>query len=105
MRRRKSLRIGVHLANGVVWGLVYRTRLNSASVGRAIPARPVAIPCSALTTSCGFISLAHLAIATSSATIAGSPAVADGRGAKPAPYTALATSCGLNRGATRAAAT
>ena len=27
MRRQKSLMIGVHLANGVVWGLVYRTRL------------------------------------------------------------------------------
>ena len=27
MRREKSLRIGVHHANGVVWGPVYRTRL------------------------------------------------------------------------------
>ena len=27
MRRAKSLRIGVHLANGVVWGPVYRTHL------------------------------------------------------------------------------
>jgi hypothetical protein len=27
MRRAKSFRIGVHHANGVVWGLVYRTHL------------------------------------------------------------------------------
>ena len=27
MRRQKSLRIGVHLANAVVWGPVYRTHL------------------------------------------------------------------------------
>jgi|EP00982_Pelagococcus_subviridis_P015462 hypothetical protein len=27
MRREKSLRIGVHHANGVVWGPVYRTHL------------------------------------------------------------------------------
>jgi hypothetical protein len=26
-RRRKSLRIGVHIANAVVWGPVYRTHL------------------------------------------------------------------------------
>jgi len=29
-RRQKSLRIGVHLANGVVWGPVYRTHLTRA---------------------------------------------------------------------------
>jgi hypothetical protein len=29
MRRRKSLRIGVHNANAVVWGPVYRTHLRS----------------------------------------------------------------------------
>ena len=29
MRREKSLRIGVRLANGVVWGLVYRTHLGA----------------------------------------------------------------------------
>ena len=39
MRRRKSLRIGVHHANGVVWRPVYRTRLrrmeeNDARAGR-----------------------------------------------------------------------
>jgi len=34
MRREKSLRIGVHHANGVVWGPVYRTHLN-----RGFPAR------------------------------------------------------------------
>jgi len=28
-RRRKSLRIGVHHANAVVWGPVYRTRTRS----------------------------------------------------------------------------
>eukprot|EP00982_Pelagococcus_subviridis_P017817 31566-Pelagococcus_subviridis.AAC.27 len=28
-RRQKSLRIGVHHANAVVWELVYRTRLSS----------------------------------------------------------------------------
>ena len=27
MRRAKSLRIGVHIANAVVWGPVYRTHL------------------------------------------------------------------------------
>ena len=31
-RRAKSLRIGVHHANGVVWGPVYRTRLNRAAL-------------------------------------------------------------------------
>ena len=31
MRRAKSLRIGVHLANGLVWGLVYRTHLRRGS--------------------------------------------------------------------------
>ena len=29
-RRQKSLRIGVHHANGVVWGPVYRTHLRRA---------------------------------------------------------------------------
>eukprot|EP00982_Pelagococcus_subviridis_P012409 31170-Pelagococcus_subviridis.AAC.8 len=29
-RRAKSLRIGVHIANAVVWGPVYRTRLGPA---------------------------------------------------------------------------
>eukprot|EP00982_Pelagococcus_subviridis_P016137 31455-Pelagococcus_subviridis.AAC.4 len=28
MRRQKSSRIGVHIANAVVWGPVYRTRLS-----------------------------------------------------------------------------
>jgi len=31
MRRAKSLRIGVHLADAVVWGPVYRTHLNAAN--------------------------------------------------------------------------
>jgi hypothetical protein len=31
MRREKSLRIGVHHADAVVWGPVYRTHLTSAS--------------------------------------------------------------------------
>ena len=30
-RRAKSLRIGVHHANGVVWGPVYRTRLRKTT--------------------------------------------------------------------------
>ena len=30
MRRAKSLRIGVHIADGVVWGPVYRTRLRNS---------------------------------------------------------------------------
>eukprot|EP00982_Pelagococcus_subviridis_P007699 30711-Pelagococcus_subviridis.AAC.2 len=34
MSRRKSLRIGVHLADGVVWEPVYRTRLRAASSRR-----------------------------------------------------------------------
>jgi hypothetical protein len=32
MRREKSLRIGVHLANAVVWGPVYRTHLRRDEV-------------------------------------------------------------------------
>jgi len=34
MRREKYLRNGVHHANAVVWGPVYRTRLNLRGVGR-----------------------------------------------------------------------
>jgi len=34
MRRQKSLRIGVHLANAVVWGPVYRTRVRARSIDR-----------------------------------------------------------------------
>ena len=30
MRRQKSLRNGVNLANAVVWGLVYRTHLKTS---------------------------------------------------------------------------
>ena len=45
MRRRKSLRIGVHIANAVVWGPVYRTHLlfvapGSEGAGIAILAAP-----------------------------------------------------------------
>ena len=35
MRRVKSLRIGVHHANAVVWGPVYRTHLRRVAVGAA----------------------------------------------------------------------
>ena len=35
MRRAKSLRIGVHIANAVVWGPVYRTRLKLRVISRA----------------------------------------------------------------------
>ena len=34
MRRQKSLRIGVHHANGVVWGPVYRTHREPAAAGQ-----------------------------------------------------------------------
>ena len=36
MRREKSLRIGVHHADGVVWGPVYRTRLILARPGELV---------------------------------------------------------------------
>ena len=42
MRRAKSLRIGVHHANAVVWGLVYRTHISFGGVGvRRAPRRRV----------------------------------------------------------------
>ena len=46
MRRGKSLRNGVHLANAVVWGPVYRTRLRRRlrRRRRAPPARPRLLP-------------------------------------------------------------
>ena len=34
MRRAKSLRIGVHHADAVVWGPVYRTRLRDEEIAR-----------------------------------------------------------------------
>ena len=37
MRRAKSLRIGVHHANAVVWGPVYRTRLSRSAFGLHSP--------------------------------------------------------------------
>eukprot|EP00982_Pelagococcus_subviridis_P007375 30591-Pelagococcus_subviridis.AAC.1 len=38
MRRQKSLRIGVHHANAVVWGPVYRTHLTASSpLTRGVP--------------------------------------------------------------------
>ena len=36
MRRQKSLRIGVHHADAVVWGPVYRTHLGFKSERRAV---------------------------------------------------------------------
>jgi hypothetical protein len=44
MRREKSLRIGVHHANAVVWGPVYRTRLASVSTSTSTPHRSGALP-------------------------------------------------------------
>jgi hypothetical protein len=38
--RRKSLRIGVHLANAVVWGPVYRTHLPPSVPPRALHRSP-----------------------------------------------------------------
>ena len=40
MRRAKSLRIGVHIANAVVWGPVYRTHLMTAYATANSPAHP-----------------------------------------------------------------
>jgi hypothetical protein len=40
MRRAKSLRIGVHIANAVVWGPVYRTRLNGVPAAFAFAFAP-----------------------------------------------------------------
>ena len=40
-RREKSLRIGVHHANGVVWGPVYRTHLNIARSARKLSLPPL----------------------------------------------------------------
>jgi hypothetical protein len=72
MRRQKSLRIGVHHADAVVWGPVYRTRLMDAiAAKKGAPAYSAHPPRTPTTPHAPFLR-ARLSVGTSAATEGGS---------------------------------
>ena len=67
-RRQKSLRIGVHHANGVVWGPVYRTHLTHLGTAREPnAAAPVSAASSAAAVTANAFSIRRSASTTRSA--------------------------------------